>query len=118
MVRSYRDLHVWRRAVDLTVAAYDLARALPADERHALSSQLRRAAVSVATNIAEGCGLTTRASFRHHLRIARGSLLEVETLLILGVRTRLLNREQCGPALALCEETSRMITVLLRKLGT
>lgn len=83
---SYRELSVWQRSMDLTVAVYDVAKALPADERYGLGSQLKRAAVSVPANIAEGYGRTHRGGYLRHLSIARGSLSEVETLLAIAVR--------------------------------
>ena len=116
MIRSYRDLHVWQKGIALVVESYWLARQLPKDERFELSSQLRRAAVSVPANIAEGCGVSSRRGYIHHLRVARGSLMEVETLLLAGIRVQLFRIDQCGPALDLCEDISRMLTALLRRL--
>lgn len=116
VIRSYRDLHVWQKGIDLVAESYRLARQLPKDERFALSAQLRRAAVSVPANIAEGCGLSSRRSYVHHLRIARGSLLEVETLLHAAIRVQLLREHQCTPAMRICDDVSRMLTALLRKL--
>src|SRR6266511_4915364 len=72
-VRSHRDLVVWQRAIDLVECAYRISRRFPADERFGLTSQLRRAAVSVPSNIAEGHGRTPLAEYLHHLSIAKGS---------------------------------------------
>lgn len=80
MLRSYRDLDVWQRSVVLVTDVYRITRKLPPDERFGLTSQLRRAAVSVTCNIAEGYGRATRGEYLNHLSIARGSLLEVEAL--------------------------------------
>lgn len=89
MLKSYRELEVWKRALLLVADVYLVTRKLPADERFGLTSQLRRAAVSVTCNIAEGYGRATRGEYLNHLSMARGSLLEVEALfavcLTLGV---------------------------------
>src|SRR5688572_30359564 len=80
MLRSYRDLEIWKRSLLLVTDVYRITRRLPSDERFGLTSQLRRAAVSVSCNIAEGYGRSTRGEYLNHLSIARGSLLEVEAL--------------------------------------
>src|ERR1700691_5318707 len=77
--RSYRDLDVWKRAVELAIACHALAARLPAIERYALADQLRRAAVSVAANIAEGNARESRRSYLSFLSIASGSVAEVDT---------------------------------------
>ena len=80
MLRSYKELQVWKRSLILVTDIYRLTRILPPDERFGLKSQLRRAAVSVNVNIAEGYGRATRGEYLNHLSVARGSLLEVEAL--------------------------------------
>ena len=85
-VRSYRDLLVWQRAMDVAVAVYDLTRSYPQDELFGLTSQSRRAASSIAANIAEGYGRASKLSYLHFLKIARGSLKELETHLMLAER--------------------------------
>ena len=80
MLRSYRELDVWKRSLALVVDAYCVTRKLPSDERFGLTSQMRRAAVSVSCNIAEGYGRATRGEYLNHLSVARGSLFEVEAL--------------------------------------
>ena len=80
MLRSYKELHVWKRSLILVTDIYRLTRILPPDERFGLKSQLRRAAVSINVNIAEGYGRATRGEYLNHLSVARGSLLEVEAL--------------------------------------
>ncbi|MCU1286198.1 MAG: ribosomal protein [Acidobacteriales bacterium] len=79
MGHSYRDLLVWQKAISLVAEIYRFTRAFPKDEIYGLTSQLRRAAVSVPSNIAEGQGRLSKKDFRHFLGQARGSLLEVET---------------------------------------
>jgi four helix bundle protein len=111
-VGSYRDLRVWQTAMDLVVEVYSLAKLLPADERFGLGAQLRRAAVSVPANIAEGHGRLLRAEYLHHLSIARGSLKELETLLSIAERLGYISADRLANAAKLCESTSRMLTRL------
>ena len=80
MLRSYRDLDVWKRSLALVSDTYRITRNLPSDERFGLTSQLRRAAVSVTVNLAEGYGRSTRGEYLNHLSFARGSLFELEAL--------------------------------------
>ena len=78
-IASYRDLLVWQQAMDLAVAIYELSRDWPTDERYGLTSQARRAVVSVAANIAEGYGRESPGSCVNFLKMAQGSLKELET---------------------------------------
>ena len=80
MLKSYRDLEAWKRALLLVADVYRVTRQLPTDERFGLTAQMRRAAVSVTSNIAEGYGRSTRGEYLNHLSIARGSLYELESL--------------------------------------
>src|SRR5688572_8204504 len=80
MLRSYKELEVWKRSLVLVTDIYRQTKTLPADERFGLTSQLRRAAVSVTVNIAEGYGRATRGEYLNQLSVARGSLFEVEAL--------------------------------------
>ena len=82
MIQSYRDLEVWKRSLLLITDIYQATRRLPPDERFGLMSQMRRAAVSIPCNIAEGYGRATRGEYLNHLSFARGSLNEVETLCV------------------------------------
>lgn len=86
VIQTFRDLHAWQAAMDLTMSAYDLVKLLPANERFEMSGQIRRAAVSVPANVAEGqcCGKDGR--YLNHIRIAQGSLGELDTLLELATR--------------------------------
>ena len=86
MGHSYRDLRVWQRSTDLVAAVYRLTQAFPKEELYGLTNQLRRAAVSVSSNIAEGQGRTSSKEFHHFLGQARGSLLELETQLVISVK--------------------------------
>jgi len=79
MLKSFRDLQEWQRSIQLAAAVYRLAGSFPREEMYGLSSQMRRAAVSVASNIAEGCGRLGVGEYRQFLGIARGSTLELQT---------------------------------------
>ena len=85
MARSYRELLVWQKAKALAVRLYRETECFPKSETYGLSSQLRRASVSVASNIAEGQGRLTRGEFLHFLGMARGSLLEVDTQMAIAL---------------------------------
>src|SRR5262245_50362321 len=97
----------------LAAEAYRLAKLLPKAEEYRLTSQLLRAAASVPANIAEGRARGTRKDYAHFISIARGSLAETETILLLLVDVGLLTNEQVNPALALCSEVGRMLNSLL-----
>jgi four helix bundle protein len=84
MAKSYPELEVWKRAIELSVVLYKLTRDFPREEIYGLTSQLRRAGVSVASNIAEGYGRSTKGKFRSFLGVARGSTLEVQTQLVIA----------------------------------
>ncbi|HEU4700615.1 MAG TPA: four helix bundle protein [Gemmatimonadales bacterium] len=116
MVRSYRDLIVWQRAMQLAEAAYVVSRALPMEERYGLASLLQRAAVSVAANIAEGHGRVHRREYAHHLSIAVGAVAEIETLLLLASRLHVLPTPPMERATALADETGRMLTTIIQRL--
>ncbi|MEM6287767.1 MAG: four helix bundle protein [Bacteroidota bacterium] len=93
-IRSFRDLEVWNDAVALAEVVYDETKTFPGDERFGLTSQLRRASVSVASNIAEGWGRGSRKEYLRFLHIARGSLFEVATQVEIAHRVGLLAAEQ------------------------
>ena len=83
---SFRELDAWKYAMELTDVVYDIVKRFPSDERYALGDQLRRAVVSIPSNIAEGFGRESHADFAHFLAQARGSLFEVDTQLEIAVR--------------------------------
>lgn len=114
-VRSYRDLLVWRRAMDVAVATYELSRLYPRDELFGLTSQSRRAAASIAANIAEGYGRSSRPTYAHFLRIAQGSLKELETHLILAQRVGLAPVASTEDLLDKTDELGRMLRGLISK---
>ena len=115
-IRSYRDLKVWQRGVDLVETTYRLSERFPAEERYGLTAQVRRAAISIPSNIAEGWGRSTRRDYNHFLRTARSSLLEVETQLIIAHRLGYLSEETLRSTLRETEVESRMLLALMRSL--
>ena len=118
MPQDVHDLAVWQRAIDLTVCIYSLTRGFPKDELYGLVSQLRRAAVSVASNIAEGRGRLNEREFRQFLGIALGSTFEVKTQLVVARRLGMGNEAAIEEAATASEEVSKMLTSLINKLGS
>ena len=115
-VRSYRDLDVWQLAIELTVKCYRLTSKFPEDEAYGLSSQIRRSAVSIAANIAEGWGRDQTGQFIQFLRISQGSARELETHLIVAERVGLsLGNAETNPAPE-CERVCKMLRALIRSL--
>jgi four helix bundle protein len=115
-VRSYRDLKVWERAMDLVVESYAITKRLPKSETYGLASQIQRAAVSVPANIAEGHGREHLGDYLHHLSVANGSLMEVETHLLLAQRLSYVAADDVARALQMSSEVGRMLAALTRSL--
>ena len=113
---SYRDLGVWKRSMDLVVDVYAVTRTLPRSEIYGLASQMRRAAVSIAANIAEGNGRMHRKEYAHHVSIARGSISELITCLEIAQRLGYLSAALIAPVLQQADIISRMLLMLLRAL--
>ena len=115
-ISSYRDLLVWQEGMNLAEAAYKLSSAFPREEVYGLSSQIRRAAVSVPANIAEGYGRDSKGSYIQQLRIAQGSLKELETHLLIATRVSITSEAQSRPLLSKADELGRMLRGLIRSL--
>ena len=116
MGAPFKDLIVWQRAMELSVAIYRLTQSFPDTERFGLTNQLRRASVSVASNIAEGYGRTTKGEYLLFLGHSRGSLYEVETQLDLGDRLGFIPAEPLLEATSLASEVGRMLIVLISRI--
>lgn len=120
-VRKYRDLEVWQKAMELVTKVYGCTQRFPREEMYGLTNQVRRAAVSVPSNIAEGQGRRTTREFLHHLSIARGSLAEVDTQVEIAERLGFLTKEQAeeiGQVLtSVAKLTNALISALERKLA-
>ena len=115
-VTSYRDLVVWARAMDIVEECYKLSKGIPQSEIYGLISQIRRAAVSILANIAEGHGRKTLGEYIQHLSIANGSLKELETHLLIAARLHYVKEGEIIPALEGCSEIGRMLASLIQKL--
>ena len=118
MPQDFRDLTVWHKAIDLTVCIYSLTQKFPKEETYGLAAQLRRAAVSVASNIAEGRGRLNHAEFRQFLGVALGSTFEIQTQLVVAGRLKMGNEAIITEATALSNEVSKMLTAFIQKLGS
>ena len=118
MTQGYRDLVVWQQAMNVAVETYRLTRAFPKDEMFGLTSQMRRAAVSIASNIAEGEGRKSRNEFSHFLGLALGSKSELETQIVLSERVNLLKTSETESIKKSLDDIGKMLTALRRKLGT
>lgn len=117
MKLSHHDLEAWKTAVNLVREVYRLTADFPEDERFGLVSQMRRAAVSVPSNIAEGAARGTPREFAHFLMVARGSLAELETQVRIAVDLALTDNDRAGQTSALIELTFALLSGLLRSVG-
>ena len=115
-MKDYRDLRVWQKSMNLVEEAYRLTRLLPREERFALFDQIRRAAISIPSNIAEGYGRNSVKDYIRFINISRGSKNELETQLLICVRLQYFSDEQITIALQMCEEVGKMLNALLAKL--
>ena len=115
-VKSYRDLRVWQEAMDLAAAVHGLTKVFPREERYGLTSQLRRSAIFVPSNIAEGYGRHSTGSYLQFLKTARGSLNEIETQLELSVRFEYADAEKIQPHLLHADRLSKMLSALIRSI--
>ncbi|MBZ9658032.1 four helix bundle protein [Mesorhizobium sp. ESP-6-4] len=113
-IESYRDLMVWQSAMVLAEDCYRVTKGFPKDEIYGMTSQMRRSAASIAANIAEGYGRENRGSFVQFLRMAQGSLKELETHILLACRVGLLEKDNEIELLVRCEEIGKMTRSLIR----
>lgn len=117
-VKSYRDLLVWQRSIQLSVAVYRLTSGFPREETYGLTSQLRRAAISVASNIAEGYGRGSKGEYRNFLGVVRGSALEVQTQLVIAEKLGFAEEDKISEAALLAEEAGKMLWTMLANMQT
>jgi four helix bundle protein len=115
-IASYRQLSVWNKSMDLTVYCYSMTTSFPESERFGLISQIRRSSASIPANIAEGHGRKSTGAFLNHLSIANGSLMELETHILLGQRLLFVSAESANELLEHTAEIGRMHNGLIRSL--
>ncbi len=115
-VRSYQDLQVCQEGMNLAEACYRVTRGFPKEEMYGMISQIRRAAASIPANVAEGYGREYRAEYIQFLRIAQGSLKELETHLLLSARVELTTTQAVNPILNQCQSVGRLLRALIRSL--
>ena len=115
--KSHRDLVVWQKSMDLATQVYDITKSFPSAEIYGLTAQLRRAAVSIPANIAEGNARGAMRDYARFVGIARGSAMETETLILLSVRLGYVAEPGAKPILDLITEISKMLSSLRSKLG-
>jgi four helix bundle protein len=117
-LRSFRDLIVWQKAMRLARETYCLVKLLPMEERYALSDQMRRAAVSIPSNIAEGQSRNTKKEFIQFLHIAKGSNSELMTQFLLCLDFKYLKKEEIQKVMNLCTEIDGLLGGLIKSLKT
>ena len=115
-IQSYEDLEVWQLAMTLAEQCYQLTAAFPREEIYGLSAQIRRAVVSIPANIAEGYGRNQTGNFLNFLRIAQGSVRELETHLLLASRRKVADAEKVAPCREVAVRVSKMLRALIRSI--
>ena len=115
-INGYKDLIVWQKSMDLVDEIYKLARLLPKEELYALSDQMRRAAVSIPSNIAEGYERKSKKEYSQFLSVARSSRAEIETQILICIRQGFFTQEKADKVFGLCDEIGKMLNSLITKI--
>jgi len=115
-MNNYKELKVWQKAVDLTVSIYEVTKMFPSEEIYGIVNQMRRAAVSISSNLAEGAGRGSSKDFCHFLGISLGSAFELETQLIISEKIGFLSNDQLIPQIIQINEIEKMIRGLQKSL--
>jgi len=115
-MHNFKELKVWQKSMDLTMSVYKIVASLPSDEKYGLISQMKRCAVSISSNIAEGSGRGSSGQFKYFLSISQGSAFELETQLILAKRLELLDEIFATDLIDRTIEIQKMVCALERKL--
>ncbi len=115
-IKDFKDLVVWQRAMDLVAEVYQVVKKLPKEELYALSDQIRRAVISIPSNIAEGYGRNSSKEFSHFISIAKGSKSELETQLLLCVKIDYLKESDIQNVMYLIDQVGKMLYSLQKKL--
>ena len=115
-VKTFEDLIIWQKSIVLTKQIYTITRKFPKEEIYGLSNQLRRASVSIASNIAEGYGRITRNDYKRFLSFSFGSTFEIQTQLIICIEIGIINNEDFNESMMLSKEISAMLYAIIKKL--
>lgn len=115
-MRDFRKLDIWKNGIEVVKQVYSLSEKLPSEEKFGLKSQINRAAVSIPSNIAEGCGRNSEIEFKRYLEIAMGSLFEVQTQLILTQELGFIDSNELEITFDLLEKEAKMLNSLIRKI--
>ena len=115
-VKTFEDLIIWQKSIVLTKQIYTITRKFPKEEIYGLSNQLRRASVSVASNIAEGYGRITRNDYKRFLSFSFGSTFEIQTQLVICIEIGIINNEDFNESMMLSKEISAMLHAIIKKL--
>ena len=116
IVKTYRDLVVWQKSMVLVTEVYEISKKFPKDELYGLTSQIRRCAISIPSNLAEGYGRNSTNDYIHFLRIASGSLYELQTQMEISLNLQYIDRREFENLYELSREIERMLSSLIRKL--
>ncbi|WP_248724671.1 four helix bundle protein [Seonamhaeicola sp. ML3] len=115
-MRDFRKLDIWKNGIELVTQIYQLSDKLPSEEKFGLRSQITRAAVSVPSNIAEGCSRNSEVEFKRFLEIAIGSLFEVETQLVIAQKLKFIEEKELESIFTLVQKEAKMINSLINKI--
>lgn len=115
-IRSYKDLIVWKKSMELVTDIYRLTKSFPTEEKFGIVSQLNRAVVSVPSNIAEGWGRESSKNYLQFLRISRRSLMEIETLMIISKNLKYIDKEHFDPICAKTDEVGKILQGLIKSI--
>ena len=116
-MKTYRDLQVWQKSMTLVTEIYKISKGFPRDEVYGLTSQMRRCAISIPSNMAEGYGRNSTNEYIHFIRVAMGSLYELQTQIEISMNLYYLNRDEFDKLYELSREIERMLSSLIRKLN-
>jgi len=116
-MHDFRKLEVWKKSIELVKEIYFLTNTFPKDENYGLKSQIKRSAISIPSNIAEGCGRDSPKQFQYHLNVALGSICELETQIILSNQLHFSNEENCKNIIRSINEVSKMVNGLKRSIN-
>lgn len=116
-LQTYRDLHVWQKAMELVVACHSATKRFPASERLGLTQEIQQAAIAIPANIAAGHGLRGKGEYLHHLTIAKGSLARLETLFLIAHDLKFTSDDSAQEVAVIADDVGRMLYGLMQKLG-